>query len=273
MVKVSEDKSSEDKKTLSYARKPESWVTVKEVVSANPNVEDKSFVSENGVPINKVIFVGVPEQTSMGENSSTAVMVDGGRDVLRVVAFGENMPMVEMLSRNAYSIVVGVLKYDVKRKNFYVTPSYIEPIPDAQRADFLRFWYLKIVELRALADQMIPRAPLARILDDEKIPYESVDGNSEWIKLKITQKEVPRMIVRSRQAEDDGFEKMKSKAIAFLRESFQKKEKLPYVEYLDWAGKNGINPSVADDVAMDLVNDGVIDQIDDAQTLVLKGKK
>lgn len=261
-------------KNYSYVRRPESGVTIKEIVSTNHTAERKLLISENGIPVNKVIFIAIPERTHMGEKASTAVMVDGGRDVIHLTAFGEDMPIVEALSTNTYYVVVGSVKYNNQRKHYYVIPSYVEEIPDAQRTDFIRFWYLTLVYLRIISDQMIPKVPIAKILDEENIPYEEVKEKNGWIRVKTVKKPSPRRITRPKNAKRSGngdLGDIKEKVVDFLREN-NEDGKTPYADYLEWIQGLGVNANDADHIVMDMSNDGIIEEVDNNQNLVLKKK-
>jgi len=237
-----------------YARKPEIYATIKEIVSADPSAKG-AFKSANGVPVNKVVVVGMVENKSVGEKASTIALTDGGRDIVNVTAFSDNMPMVEMLNRGDWIIVIGSLRYNNQRKHFYLIPSSIEVVDQGQTVGFMRWWYLYIAYIRLKAGLLIPKDPCGKILDQESIPYEDADGG--WLKVNTIEPKRARRVVRTNQ----GGEKVENKAKVISY--FQENEEINIGEYLAWSAANNINVTLAESLIVELQNDGVIKEIGD----------
>lgn len=236
-----------------YVKKPEVFCTIKEIVSAQPNNE-RNYFSTNGIPVNKVIVVGMVENKSVGDRASTVVLTDGGRDVLHVTAFGEEMPMVEMVNRGDWLIVVGSLRYDPKRKHFYIIPYSMETVEQGLSVSFMRWWYLYICELRIIGGLLIPDEPCARILDDEGIKYKDMDNG--WLKVETIESKRARRISRTVRGSDDNAA-VKARIMSY----FQEQDDVDIGEYLSWAAEENINASVAEGMLVELTNDGVIKEV------------
>jgi len=255
---------------FSFARESERWVTIKEILSADPKVKDKNYVSANGINVKKIIFLGIPENISSGEKASTAVVVDGGKIAINVTGFGEeHAPTVEGMDKTAWSIIIGTLRWDKKKDYFYVTPTHIETVSQDQRMDAERFWFLSIILMRIKSGQLIPKDPCSKVLDSEKIPYEEVDG--EWLKINVVETPKPQRVINRKtkkevSEDEEEWGTMKIKAISFL----QQKDKTKYGEYLEWAGTQKINDKMAEDLIIELSNEGKVKEVDGGKSLAVK---
>jgi hypothetical protein len=254
--------------TYSYARRPEMFATIKEVVSAKKRDESEkrsAFFSENGIPVSKPILVGMVESKSLGEKASTISITDGGRDIVQVTAFGEDMPMVEGRARGDWILVFGVLRHDDRKRVYYIIPNIVETIERGELAQFTRFWFLQIAYLRMLADARIPAEPCKKVLQEEGIPFEETEGG--WIEIKrIEPREPQRKISRSSGGETGS---IRERVLALFRE---RGGRVDYADYLQWASENGIKAPVAESALVELTNDGVIGESEDHSVLEMTGE-
>jgi hypothetical protein len=239
----------------SWARKPEVFATIKEIISSDPSAKGAYFAS-NGVPVNKVVVVGMVENKSIGDKASTIAITDGGRDILHVTAFAENMPMVEMLNRGDWVIAIGSLRYDNIRKNFYIIPTSLEVVDQGQTVAFMRWWFLRIVEHRLQGGLLIPKDPCGKILDEEGIKYDEAENG--WLKINTIEAKRARRVVRANQ-EEGGKGEIKAKVTSY----FQENGEANIGEYLAWAAENDINVTLAESLIVELTNDGVIKETSD----------
>jgi len=238
------------------------YTLIKEVLTADPKAE-RGYFSENRIPVSKPILVGMVEGKAVGDKASTITITDGGREVIQITAFGEDMPMVESRERGEWILVLGVLRYDKRKRVFYIIPNAIEPIPQQRLADFTRFWFLTVAYLRMLAGEKMPEDPCKKVLAGERIPIEEVgDG---WIKVKAVQPPAPRRVSRPKKEGGD----VRKRVLAFFKE---RGGQVPYVDYLAWASEEKIKSSVAESVLVELTNDGLVGDSEDHTVLRLTGE-
>lgn len=242
-------------------RKVESFMTIKEVVSSKE--VNGEYESINGIRFGKVVVIALVENKYMEEGSSSMVVIDGD-EPMWVKAYEEHAHMIEMTSSGDWVIIFGSVRYDKRKKEFYVTPSLIEKIPTVQKKNILRYWYLNIIKLRIMAQQSMPKKPLQTFLNEEGIAFSEVD--EDWLIVESVQKPKARRIIRSR---DDGFTEAKKEVISYFEEkkksSELEDEKLivNYDELLEWAEKHDISVTTIENILVELMNDDVIREIDE----------
>lgn len=261
---------SSSKQSFSFARESERWVTIKEIISAQPKSKESPYFSANGVNVTKPIFLAMPESVAPGEKASSAVVVDGSKEIINLTAFNENAPIVEQIDKSSWSVIVGTLRWDSKKGYFYVTPVHIETIAQDQRMEAERFWFLSIVFMRIQSDQLIPSTPCKKILDKERIAYEEVEEG--WLKIDAVKLPKPKRVIsraskENKTDEEEEWGVMKTKTLSYLQE----KGEVSYSEYLGWAGEQRINNKIAEELIIDLSNDGKVGESDDHQKIFITG--
>ena len=239
-------------KRTSYARKPETYATIDEALSVDPLMG--GYIAANGLPIQKIMLLGMVEGKEVGARSSTLAITDGGRSVINITAFGDAMGKVEMVEKGSWILVTGNIRYDKIKKHLYITPTLVEQIEQGQLRSFMSWWYLNLIKLRCMAEMLIPKTPCGAILDERGIDYKIENG---WIKLNRKEaQQGARRIIREGDGEKNA---ERTKVISY----FQETDEVNINEYIAWATENKIRITQAEGLLVDLTNDGIIKEIGD----------